>query len=63
MGSYSKVLYQVVSHRAVCVEDDGNAFNYQAGAQFYASPSNPDVVRLLRLNYIRVVSKQELGQN
>jgi hypothetical protein len=53
--------YEVISGQAVMVDlPGGNATVFPSGSRFTTSPTNKSVIRLLRLNAIREVTKREL---
>lgn len=57
----SHKLYQVVSGQAVMVENaSGNSAVYPTGEKFEANPNDKSIIRLLRINAIREVTKREI---
>ena len=61
MSTPRKKTYQVVSSNPVMVDyPDGNSVSHPAGTTFGADPSNPSVMRLLRIHSIREVSAREI---
>jgi hypothetical protein len=55
-----KVGYEVTARRPVCVDfEDGRSISFRPGMRFKAIPSNPAVVRLLRVREIRKLAPYE----
>lgn len=55
-----KVGFEVGARRAVCVDfPDGRVVSFPPGTRFEADPSNPSIVRLLRVGEIRRLDPRE----